>query len=258
MAADGARAGAGAGARAGSLFGVEAAQSGGNSANAAAVMSSALDAAMAAAVSSASFSASPGGAGSVNDAAESLMRAMLDESAGLLPSNVEAEATRVLAAAVASSQRGESGGSAGGSSHSPIATALAEMGSISSLSGDMFGSDSDSDSPIPGLDGDPQIEAGNAAVVAVAGGGAGSEGDAGSVADGAPLPPQEDEHDPAMPGLIDIAPDDPDLMVAGDPAVLFATQLAQLAEMGLTDQDQLLPLLVQHGGQVERVMGSLF
>lgn len=53
-------------------------------------------------------------------------------------------------------------------------------------------------------------------------------------------------------------PDDPDLMVAGDPAVLFATQLAQLAEMGLTDQDQLLPLLVQHGGQVERVMGSLF
>ena len=42
------------------------------------------------------------------------------------------------------------------------------------------------------------------------------------------------------------------------PSDNFAPQLAQLAEMGFTDEAQLLPLLVRHGGQVERVMGSLF
>jgi hypothetical protein len=41
-------------------------------------------------------------------------------------------------------------------------------------------------------------------------------------------------------------------------AAMFAPQLAQLADMGFTDEDQLLPLLIQHGGMLERVMGSLF
>ena len=219
-----------------------------------------------------------GGGGGGNAVGESLMRAMLGESAGLLSADVSAEAAREIAAAVGASASGSGGGGASGSAASPLQAALGGLASaVAGLS--VFGDDSDSsdDTPMPGLEVDPlqpvptHIASSGGQGRAGAGEG-GADVDGGSAGDFDEDDAEDDDGedlggDGDMPALVDgdfamqapLSLDDPNQMVVGgDPAVLFAAQLAQLAEMGFTDEDQLLPLLVQHGGQVERVMGSLF
>lgn len=206
------------------------------------------------ALASAAVSGSPGESSSgarrfprsPDDAADSLMRAMLGDSSRMMSAEVGdmLEQARIAGAAGGGSGPGGGGSGPSESQIDAVQSALASMASNveASMPGlFMDGSiDDDTDDDEPDLVG----PVGNSAED--------NEGEE----DGAEE--REDEQggpEAVLAGALGAVADQ---MAGGDQAALFAPQLAQLAEMGFTDEDQLLPLLVRHGGQVERVMGSLF